>query len=459
MTQRLLLPLLAASLLWAAPLEEAPIKVAQEVRSALVQIEAKGHPRIRLEIPPHPWEDDAPPPFRFEFDLDRFFRRFREYFQHPFQTKRIGSGFIFRRDGDHYYILTSAHVVRKARDLTLRLYDGTVFHSDEIEVLGADRETDIAVLRISSEKPLTILKTGDSDDLKVGQWVIAAGNPLGYTGSFSIGIISALGRSGVPLPEGPSYQEFIQFDATVGPGSSGGPLLDLDGRVIGVITALSSWQTSSGFGFAIPINTALWVAESLIEEGRLVRGYLGVRIQDLTPELAEGLGLRSAQGALVTEVLPETPAEKAGLQEGDVILKVGDQAVGDADALRLLIARNRPGKRVKLQIAREGKIRTIEITLAEYPEEETSLVPHRTQDWGLEVEQTDEGVRVTEVAEGSPADAAGLQEGDLIRKIGKREIRTLQDFRDAIKAYRESPKPVVIVIERSGHRRYLALRP
>lgn len=446
----LIIPLVVPSL-WAAPLERAIIKVAREVRPALVQIQVQGTPHF-------PFQTD-PTPFEFEFDLDCFFRQFRKYFRRKFRTERTGSGFIFRREGNRYYILTSAHVVRDACTIKLKLHDGTFFSGDEVEVLGTDRATDVAVLRITTEKDLKVLKTGDSDRLEIGQWVVAAGNPMGYGESLSAGIISALGRSSVPLSDGPSYQGFIQFDATVGPGSSGGPLLDLEGRVIGMVTALSSTPAASGFGFAIPINTALWAAEDLIQEGRVVRGYLGVRVQDLTPELAEGLGLQETKGALITEVLPGTPAEEAGLQEGDVILEVNGQGVKDADALRLLIARSRPGKAVDLRILRDGKMRAVKATLAEYPEEETATIPRHCQNWGLEVEQTNKGVEITEVEEGSPADEAGLQEGDLIRRIGRREIKTLSDFRKAVEVYKETKNPVVIVVERNGHRRYFALRP
>lgn len=370
-----------------------------------------------------------------------------------------GSGFAFEETEDGYYLVTSAHVVRDAKNITVILPDGTKVTDDGVEVIGIDSPTDLAVLHVETDRELTMLSLGDSERLRVGQWVIAVGNPFGLKESYSLGIISALGRSNIPIPGGPEYQEFIQTDAAINPGNSGGPLIDMTGKVVGVVTAINSRNgVNSGIGFAIPINTVKWVARLLIDEGKVTRGFLGVYIQDLTPDLAEGLGIKEKTGVIVTEVIAGSPADDAGFKEGDVIIKVNGDRVNSTSELRSKIAKLKPGTRAKVTLIRDQKYKDLSVEIGEKPTE-TSRIERPTPFWGMDLEIDEGRVRVDWVKPNSPADEAGIMENDYILKIGRIEIRSLKDVREAFKKYTKSKRPVLIVIERNDRKRFLTLRP
>ena len=437
--------------------EEQTIKVVEKAKNSVVSIEVKKKSQKNTEewweFPEElkKWIPEIKPRIRgkkFKFEIK------------PMIPEKVqGSGFVFEKADDGYYLITSAHVVKDAKSITVVLPDGSKVTEEDIDVVGIDTPTDLAILKIKTREKLNILPFGDSDRLRVGQWVIAVGNPFGLRESFSLGIISALGRSNLPIPGGPEYQEFIQTDAAINPGNSGGPLIDMKGKVIGVVTAIDSRDgVNSGVGFAIPINTAKWVAKSLIEEGKVSRGYLGVYIQDLTPDLAEGMGIGEKEGVLVTDVIAGTPADEAGFEEGDVIVKVNGKKVTSTGELRARIAQLKPGSRAKITIIRDGKYKDLSVKIGERPEETAELATPG-QYWGMDLEEEDGKVRVDWVKPNSPADDAGIMENDYILKIGKVEISSLKDVRKAVKKYSNSERPILLIVERNKHKRFLTLRP
>ena len=422
--------------------------------------------------------------------FEDFFKLFP--FEHPQIPEEkqtitsLGSGFVFAQKGHLYYILTNNHVVENARRIVVRLADGREFRGDEVKMVGTDAHTDLAVLSVKSDQDLTVLPLGNSDSLEVGDWVMAIGNPFGFSNTVTVGVVSAKGRSGLQLPGGPDFQDFIQTDAAINPGNSGGPLVNIRGEVVGINAAISSpTRGNVGIGFAIPINLARTIADQLIEKGVVERGYLGVRIQPVTAEMAEAYGLDHPQGALIAEVVPGSPADKAGLKDGEIILKVNDRDVTDASHLRVMIASMAPGTRVRLTLVEEnGKRRTVEVKLARLPEDVLAGAPSppsgeeetqgESETWrGLRVvslqspearallegmeEPPEKGVMIVEVLPKSPALDAGFRRGDVIVKIGRKTIRNLEDFRKVKKAYKDSHRPLPVKVLRKGTALYLAL--
>jgi len=440
--------------------QTAIIKVAEEVKPSLVSI--KVTEREQEEGIKH-FEFQWPPEEGWEFQFPKEFKKwFKEFKLPPVPKKGIGSGFVCKVSRDKVYILTNLHVVKDAKKIEVRLSDGQIFRGDEIEIVGEDRPSDLAVLMVRSKNPPPPLSFANSDEVKVGQWVVAVGNPFGLQETFTFGIVSAIGRSGVPLPYGPEYQEFIQTDAAINPGNSGGPLVDLNGKVIGVNTAIRSPNGASiGIGFAIPSNTARFVMKSLIEKGKVERGFLGVTIQDIDVDLMEAMELTSTKGALITKVLKDSPAEKAGLKEGDVILKFNGIEVKNSSHLKNLVAMVPPGTRVEVQLWRDGRSKSVKVRLGKRPKEITGWEKETEErGWlGMEVEETDSGVVVRDVDPDSEAHDAGLREGDLLKKIGKVKIENIGDFERARELYAYAKKPIVFVIKRKGKRLYLAIRP
>ncbi len=412
---------------------------------------------------------------------------FREFFKDlppmPERSRSLGSGFIFLRKGNEYYILTNNHVVKDADKIVVKLHDESEFKGDEVEVVGTDPRTDLAVLKIRSDHELPVAPLGDSDSIQVGDWAIAIGNPFGLERTVTVGVISATGRSGLALPEGPSYQDFIQTDAAINPGNSGGPLVNIRGQVIGVNTAISTPSGGNvGIGFAIPINLAKYVATQLIEKGRVIRGYLGILPQPLTPELAEAYGLEKPEGVLVARVVENTPAEKAGLQEGDVIVEFNGKPVTTVEKFRIMVAETPPGTEVTLKVVRpDGSQTTLRATLAEFPSSATAAAPGQGEQpevvpghatWlGLEVADVrsedaqklgvsqDQGVVVLKVEPNSRAEDAGFQRGDVIQRIGELEIQGLKDFKDAQKRYQDAKRPIIFKVIRRNVPVFLAVKP
>ena len=368
---------------------------------------------------------------------DPFFRRFfgedgpgRSY-RTPKQTG-LGSGVVMTEDG---YILSNNHVVENADEIKVAFTDGREYPA---KVIGKDPKTDIAVLKIDAND-LPRIEIANSENLEVGDVVLAIGNPFGVGQTVTMGIVSATGRGNIGL----DYEDFIQTDAAINPGNSGGALIDAEGRLIGINTAiLSRTGGNQGIGFAVPVNLARNVMESLVKEGRVVRGFMGVNIQDITPALAREFELKDSGGALVSGVTPDSPADKGGLQSGDVIIEFNGEPVRDARHLKLEVAQVSPGTRTPVKVLRDGKEKTLEVVLKEFPQSELSAASGGEEAFssderlkGVAVTDVDattrgqlrlpahlKGALVTQVEEDSPAYGAGLREGDVILEINRQAV-------------------------------------
>ncbi len=397
---------------------------------------------------------------------------FRRFFGDSPHRERVqpssGSGFIIDPDG---HILTNNHVVRDAEDITVTLNDRRVFKA---KVVGSDPETDVAVIQIKGSD-LPVLPLGDSDQLRVGDWAIAIGNPLGQLrGSVTLGIISAQGRTDLNIWGGtPTFQDFIQTDASINFGNSGGPLCNIRGEAIGINTAINT--SGQGIGFAIPINLARHVADQLMASGKVQRAWLGVQLADLTPELAEGFGLADQKGILVQEVLAGTPAEQAGLKRNDVIVEFDGQPVSDMAKFRLKVADTRVGSRVPIVVLRDGKRLTVHVTLSErnaaavaeaQPGSESrsrveGMAGATVRDLTEQEKQAakvEYGVMVTDVEDGSAADEAGLQTGDIIEQVGGKPVTTASSFSRMLKEARTGRKQhAALLVQSNGQTRFVAL--
>jgi serine protease Do len=386
--------------------------------------------------------------------LERFFgRRFSEGQQPRERQQGAGSGFIISPDGQ---ILTNYHVVGDADRVTVKLNDGREFTA---KTIGTDEPSDIAVIKIEA-KDLPVLRLGDSDAMEVGDWVIAAGNPFGLTESITVGVISAKGRSRLGIAD---FEDFIQTDAAINPGNSGGPLINLQGEAIGVNTAIASRSGGyMGIGFAIPSNMVKAVKDQLVTNGKVVRGYLGVRIQELTRALAQSMHLDTVEGVLVADVSKGSPAAKAGLKRGDVILAFNGRSMTDPGQLRNTVAMSAPGTKVPLQILRDNKKREVTVELGELPREQTAarageetLAPARlgfnvqnlTPDIARQLGYDDtKGVVVTQIDPRSEAYQAGVRRGMVIREVNHQEVNNLQDFQEAVQKA-EQEKQLLMLVE------------
>ncbi|MBM4196364.1 MAG: DegQ family serine endoprotease [Gammaproteobacteria bacterium] len=376
-----------------------------------------------------------------------------------------GSGFIVSADG---LILTNAHVVDGADTVVVKLTDRREFTAS---VLGSDEQTDVAVLRIDARN-LPTVKLGDPASLRVGEWVLAIGSPFGFENTVTAGIVSAKGRS---LPDD-TYVPFIQTDVAVNPGNSGGPLFNLAGEVVGINSQIFSRTGGyQGVSFAIPIDVAMDVQKQLVAGGRMVRGWLGVGIQPLSRELAQGFGMDQPRGALVAQITPDSPAAQAGLRPGDVILEFDGEPVGDAGDLPPLVGRARPGSSVGLGLLRDGRELTLTARVGELPVPDGRRAHSNDQDTedtggGLGVavaDLTDEqrdnfglksgGVVVTRVVPG-PAASAGIQRGDLLLRLGKQEISSGKQLRQLVAAA-PTGKPLPLLVQRGANTLYLAVTP
>ncbi len=402
---------------------------------------------------------------------EELFRRFfGDGTRHPRVQPSSGSGFIIDTEG---HILTNNHVVRDANDITVTLNDHRTFKA---KVVGTDPETDVAVIKIVGEN-LPVLPLGDSDRLQVGDWAIAIGNPLGQLrGSVTVGIISAQGRTDLNIWGGtPTFQDFIQTDASINFGNSGGPLCYFHGEAIGINTAINT--SGQGIGFAIPINLAKHVADQLLASGKVQRAWLGIQLAELTPELAEGFGLSVQQGILVQSVLPGTPAEKAGFRRNDVIVEFNGLSVSEVPKFRLKVADTKIGSRVPVTVLRDGKRVDLNVLLAERPKDGVAQnVPDANDDTGpaalaglggLKVRdmtaeekraaKTDAGVAITDVEDGSAADDAGLQAGDIIEQVGGKPVTTATALMRTLKDLKGSRKHAALLVLSNGTPRFVAL--
>ncbi|MDH5408492.1 MAG: DegQ family serine endoprotease [Gammaproteobacteria bacterium] len=390
---------------------------------------------------------------------DPFFRRFFDIPNQPRQRERktssLGSGVIV--DANKGYIITNNHVIAKADEITVTLRDG---RSLKAKLIGTDPDTDVAIIQVPAEN-LTALPMANSEKLRVGDFVVAIGNPFGLGQTVTSGIVSALSRSGLGI-EG--YENFIQTDASINPGNSGGALVNLRGELVGINTAIFSKSGGNiGIGFAIPINMAHSIMQQLIEFGEVKRGRLGAQAQDLTPELAGAFDIKFRRGAVITQVVPDSPADKAGLRPGDIITQLNGKQVKDADALRNAIGLLRIGDKVSLKILREGKSKTLQAEIKEAESKNLGgekLHGHLTGATLADIEEGSrlygriQGVIVAEVERGSPAWQAGLRPNDIITSVNRKEIQNVEQMRERM----QRSKALLLNIRRGNAALFLYLQ-
>ncbi len=381
----------------------------------------------------------------------------------PQRQRSLGSGFIIDGDGS---ILTNNHVVENASKIIVRLSGDEQDY--EAKVVGRDAKTDIAVIKITAKTQLPSASLGDSDRLEVGEWVMAIGNPFGLDGTVTSGIVSAMGRHNIT--QGP-YDNFIQTDASINPGNSGGPLINSRGEVIGINTAIFSRSGGNiGIGFAIPINLVKELLPQLRGKGKVTRGYLGVLIQKVTPEIAESLGLEKAYGALVANVSKGGPAEKAGVKVGDVITEFDGIAVKDSGDLPLIVARTPVDKKVRMKVLRDKKEVDLSVAVGELKDQEVVASAPEKGELGLTVQKLTpeiaeslgldklDGVVVTAVEPGSAAEDAGMRRGDVILEVDRRTVRNLDDYKKAVAGIAKG-RGVLFLVRRGEGTLFLALKP
>jgi len=401
-------------------------------------------------------------PFGNDMPYQRFFGRddpfgrfFEEAPEREFKQRSLGSGFIISGDG---YIFTNNHVVEKADKIKVKLAGGKEY---DAEVKGKDPTTDIALIKIKPEGRLPVVEFGDSNKLRIGEWVFAIGNPFGLEHTVTAGIVSAKGRV---IGSGP-YDNFIQTDASINPGNSGGPLFNMEGKVIGINTAIVAH--GHGIGFAIPINTAKSILADLKTKGSVTRGWLGISIQDITEDIAENMKLKDMKGALVGHVFEGDPADKAGIKTGDIIVEVAGKKIQNSQELMRIVAALTVGEKVAVKIMRDGKEKTIFVVVGERKQEKEIARKGKTSEYyGMAVQEiTPEiekhlgltskgGVIISQVREGSPADDAGLKVQDIILQINRVTISSMKDFQGEIK--KEPQEGTILLLIKRGEMSFFA---
>lgn len=406
-------------------------------------------------------EGQSPPSPPGESDpYNDFWRRFFGNQGGRSRQQSLGSGVIIASDG---YILTNDHLVEDAEKIVVKL--STDDREYPAKVIGKDTKIDIALIKINAQN-LPVAPLGDSDRLQVGEWVLAIGNSFGLDSSVTYGIVSAKERR---IGEGP-YDSFIQTDAKINPGNSGGPLINMQGEIVGINTAIFSESGGSlGIGFAIPINIVRDILPQLKSKGKVTRGWMGVVIQRVTPEIAESLGLDKTQGALVSQVIQNGPGERAGIKSGDLIIEYDGKEIKDANDLPILIARTAPEKQVQVKVLRDGKELSIPVTLGELKDESVVASTKEKGAWGLTVQtltpdiaeklgvKRSDGVVITSVEPGSVADDAGLQEDDIIAEVNREPIHNLSDYNKAV-AEAQKGKEILFLIHRGENTMFVALK-
>jgi serine protease Do len=455
----------------AAPVSTAPqppaggnhdfVHIAKAVKPAVVNVFSTRSGRGEGQ-PLTPFDD----PFFRRFFGDEFFRRFE---QPPRKERGLGSGVIVESNG---LIVTNNHVVSKADEIKVFLSDKREFKA---KLIGTDAKTDIAVLKIEADG-LPTIAWADSDKLEVGEFVLAVGNPFGLTQTVTLGIVSALGRA-AGIAE---YEDFIQTDAAINPGNSGGALVNVQGELVGINTAIYSQSGGNmGIGFAVPSNLARSVVEQLVKHGKVVRGWLGVSIQDLSPELASQFGLSEPKGVLISEVMENSPARRAGLERGDVIVEYDGKPADNPTQLRNAVAQTVVGRKVIVKFIRDKKPRTADVTIAEQPKniaqagaeeggegasasgllsalDVRELTPELAARFGLGA--AERGVLIVQVRPGSKADEAGLKEGDLILEVNRQPTATRKSYERATAKLAKN-QAVLLLIKRQGRPFFVTLRP
>ena len=439
----------------AAPAQNLPdfINLAKKLGPSVVNVSTS---RIRGAA------QEAPSPFGGNDPGEEFWQRFfgGRTPRGPQRQSGIGSGFIVDGNGT---ILTNYHVVDGAQKLSVTLSDGKNY---DAKVIGKDQKSDMAVIKIEAGRDLPAVALGDSDRLEVGEWVMAIGNPFGLDHTVTSGIVSAKGRN---IGQGP-YDNFIQTDASINPGNSGGPLINLRGEVVGINTAIFSQSGGNiGIGFAIPSNAVKELLPQLRDKGKVVRGFIGVSVQKVSPEIAESFGINPARGALVADLVNGGPAERAGVKTGDVIVEFDRRPIKDSADLPQQVARVVPGTAVQIKVIRNGKETPLSLTIGEMKETEVAaaaqegelgltvqqLTPQLAETLGLE--RGGAGLVISAVKPGSAAEEAGLRSGDLLVEINRRPVKNLADYNREI-AGNDKAKPFLFLVRRGQSSLFLALK-
>jgi len=411
---------------------------------------------------------DRGDPF-FDDPFFEFFKPFHDFrMPKKWKEQSLGSGVIVSSDG---YIITNNHVIERADEIRVTLLDKRSFKG---KIVGADPKTDVAIIKIDAGG-LPTTPWGNSDKLQVGEFVLAIGNPYGLSHTVTMGIISAVGRANVGIAD---YEDFIQTDAAINPGNSGGPLVNIKGELIGINTAIFSRTGGyQGIGFAVPSNMVRLVMDQLVQKGTVTRGWLGVTIQELTPEISQKLGITKSRGALVSDVAKGSPAEKSGLARGDVIVEFDGKEVKDVNVLRNMVAQSKVGTEITIKILRAGKEYMIKAVIAEMPRDTAEARPQQlpaeaetsaltgfsvmditkeiARQLGLSRDET--GVIVARVEPGSPADEASIKKGDIIKEIDRKRVDNLEDFNKIASKIKEN-ETVLLFITRGNKKFYVTLK-
>jgi serine protease Do len=429
------------------------VLLAKKLKPTVVNIGTEKKAKQRRQQPRQfggsPFNNDP-----FQDFFDRFFENQPPVTQ---RQRSLGSGFIISEDG---YILTNNHVVDGADEIKVKLHNGKELKG---ELKGSDAKLDLALIKVASGEKLPVALLGDSDDIEVGEWAMAIGNPFGLSETVTAGIVSAKGRV---IGSGP-YDDFIQTDASINPGNSGGPLFNASGEVIGINTAIIAG--GQGIGFAIPVNMAKSIIPQLRDKGKVTRGWLGVSIQTVTKELADSFGLTAEKGALVSEVSPESPAEKGGIKAGDIIISFDGRDIREMSDLPRLVAATPAGKSVALKVMRDGKEEALQLTIDKMKDGEDEEVADGENKLGITIRQLTKelattmrlnettGVVVTDVKADSLAMLAGIQRGDIIREVNGKKVATVEEYEKALAAARKE-KVVRLLIRHGDNSRFVAIR-
>ena len=441
------------------------VEIAKKQNPAVVNVSTKAkaetaHKNFRV---PRPGPGQNESPDRFRDFYDRFFG------ERPNQRPKrgMGSGFVIDKEG---HILTNYHVIEGAGEIVVILDDNGTEKEYTATLVGSDPKTDIALIKINREsgdnKDFPFLRLGSSENLEVGEWVVAIGNPFGLSHTVTVGVVSALGRS---IGAGP-YDEFIQTDASINPGNSGGPLINIEGDVIGINTAIISGNTGGnvGIGFAIPIDIAKGILKDLRERGTVTRGWLGVMIQKITPDLAKSFGLSQSEGALVGDVIPDGPAAKGGVKRGDVIVMFDGQQVKDMEDLPKIVAATRPNSVVDVEVIRDGSRMTLSVSI-ELLEDSQETVVAKADPLGLQVQditegvaqslklESVEGVLVSDVTAGNAAAEAGIRRGDVISEMNRSIVKDMRDYQNLMASVQKGSS-VLFLVKRGGSTIYIAVK-
>lgn len=430
------------------------VELAKQLKPTVVNIstEKKAKQQRRQQIRPF-----GPSPFGADPFQDFFERFFDEQLPQSRAQKSLGSGFVISADG---YILTNNHVVDGADEIKVKFADGKELKG---ELKGSDAKLDLALIKITSADKLPVAALGDSDEIEVGEWVMAIGNPFGLSETVTAGIVSAKGRV---IGSGP-YDDFIQTDASINPGNSGGPLFNAKGEVVGINTAIIAG--GQGIGFAIPVNMAKSIIPQLKDKGKVTRGWIGVSIQPVTKDLADSFGLSETKGALVSEILPESPAEKGGIKSGDIITAFDGKEIKEMSDLPRLVAATATGKSAAVKVMRDGKEETLTLVIEKMKDGDEDSSSETQDKLGLTVKELTKelaanlriketsGVVITEVKMDSLAATAGIQRGDILKEVNGTKITRAEDYEKALAAAKKD-KVLRLLIKHGDSSRYVAIK-